>query len=152
MITVINLVWFVFGGGLLALFWLILAGICCLSIIGIPVGKAFFQFAKLSAFPYGKELIRETELKGKKNVSTIRKIGGIILNVIWSPIGLLLTVIYFAAGIASYLTIVGIPVGIVYVRMGKFLFTPIGVKVVTKKQALASAVVNEMERRQALTR
>lgn len=53
------------------------------------------------------------------------------------------------AGICC-LTIIGIPVGIVYVRMGKFLFTPVGVKVVTKKQALASAVVNEMERRQAL--
>ena len=49
-----------------------------------------------------------------------------------------------------FFTIIGIPIGIVYVRMGKFILLPIGAKVVTKKQAFASAVVNEMEKREAL--
>lgn len=152
MVSLLNLIWFIFGGEFLALAWLILSGICFISVIGIPLGKTFFQLAKLSACPFGKELIRETELKGKKNVSAIRKVGGIILNIIWLPIGLLFTLAYLILGALSFITVVGIPVGVVYVRMGKFLLMPIGLKVVTKKQALASAVVNEMERRQALTK
>jgi uncharacterized membrane protein YccF (DUF307 family) len=120
------------------------------TVIGYPIAKSLLHFAKLSAFPFGKEVIRETELKGKVNVSSTRKIGGIIANIIWFPLGLFLTLVYFLLGIIMFLTIVGIPIGIVYVRMGKFILMPIGAKVVTKKQAFASAVVNEMEKRERL--
>jgi DNA-binding MarR family transcriptional regulator len=56
-------------------------------------------------------------------------------------------VAYFAYGILSFITIIGIPAGIVYVRMGQFLLFPVGARVVTKKQAYASAAANEMEKR-----
>ena len=145
-----NVVWFVFFGWLNVLLIIILSGIMAITIIGYPLAKSLLQFAKLSAFPFGKEVIRETELKGKGNVSSVRKIGGIIANIIWFPLGLFMTIIYFLLGIIMFLTIIGIPIGIVYVRMGKFILMPIGAKVVTKKQAFASAVVNEMEKREAL--
>ncbi|NLY11415.1 MAG: hypothetical protein GX020_07005 [Firmicutes bacterium] len=57
MATVGNVLWFILGGGILALFWIIVGILCYITIIGIPVGKACFEFAKLSAFPYGKEII-----------------------------------------------------------------------------------------------
>ena len=145
-----NLIWFVFFGWINALLIIILSGIMAITIIGYPIAKSLFQFAKLSAFPFGKEVIRETELKGKGNVSSIRKIGGIIANIIWFPLGLFMTIVYFLLGIIMFFTIIGIPIGIVYVRMGKFILLPIGAKVVTKKQAFASAVVNEMEKREIL--
>jgi uncharacterized membrane protein YccF (DUF307 family) len=142
-----NVIWFVFGGAILALFWLIIAGIFAVTIIGLPIARACLEFAKLSAFPFGKEVIRETELKGVNNVSKIIRVISIILNIIWFPIGLFLTIIYFAYGIVSFITIIGIPAGIVYVKMGKFLLFPIGARVVSKKQAQASATANELERR-----
>ena len=145
-----NLVWFVFFGWMNALLVILLSAIMAITIIGYPIAKSLFQFAKLSAFPFGKEVIREAELKGKDNVSSVRKIGGIIANIIWFPLGLLLTIVFFLLGIIMFLTIIGIPIGIVYVRMGKFILLPIGAKVVTKKQAFASAVVNEMEKRENL--
>jgi uncharacterized membrane protein YccF (DUF307 family) len=147
MVALGNLIWFVFGGELLALTWLLLAGIFAITIVGIPIARACLEFAKLSAFPFGKEIIRDTELKGAKNVSTFSKIISGLLNIIWLPMGLTLTLGYFLAGIVSCITIVGIPVGIVYVRMGQFLLFPIGARVVSKKQALASAVANEMGKR-----
>ncbi len=64
-----NLIWFVLGGEVLGLFWLIIAGLFYLTIIGIPFGRACLEFAKLSAFPFGKEIIRDTELLGKENVA-----------------------------------------------------------------------------------
>ena len=145
-----NLIWFVFFGWANALALIALSGLMAITVIGYPIAKSLFEFAKLSAFPFGKEVIRETELKGADNVSSERKIGGIIANVIWFPFGLLMTIGFFLLGIFMFLTIIGIPVGIVYVRMGKFIIFPIGAKVVTKKQAFASAVVNEMEKRDNL--
>lgn len=105
------------------------------------------EFAKLSAFPFGKEIIRDTELLGKENVAIISKVAHLILNIIWLIIGIAMTIAYFVAGILSFITIIGIPVGIVYVRMGKFLISPFGARVVSKRQAYASAVANEIESR-----
>lgn len=137
MITLFNLIWFILIGWWSALAFLILGILFSLTIIGIPIGKSLIQFSKLNAFPYGKEIIRETELKGKSNISEIRKLGGIILNLIWFPIGLFLTVTYIFAAIAAFLSIIGIPVGIVYFKMGEFLLFPIGAKVVSKEEARA---------------
>ncbi|MGO9411769.1 MAG: YccF domain-containing protein [Spirochaetia bacterium] len=139
--------WFVLGGEVLGLFWLIIAGLFYLTIIGIPFGRACLEFAKLSAFPFGKEIIRDTELLGKENVAIISKVAHLILNIIWLIIGIAMTIAYFVAGILSFITIIGIPVGIVYVRMGKFLISPFGARVVSKRQAYASAVANEIESR-----
>ncbi len=142
-----NVIWFVFIGWWSALCFLLLSGVFAITVIGIPIAKSLLQFSKLNAFPFGKEVIKETELKGTENVSTIRKVGGIISNIVWFPIGLIFTVIFIFAGIFAFITIIGIPVGVVYIRMGQFLLFPIGAKVVSKKQAYASAVANELEKR-----
>ena len=145
---IFNLIWFLFFGLINSIVYLVLSLIFAITIIGIPIAKSMLQFAKLSAFPFGKEVIRETELKGKENVSGFRKIGGIILNIIWFPLGLILSLLHLILGIVAFITIIGIPIGVVYVRMSKFLLFPIGAKVVSNKQAIASAVVNEISKRQ----
>jgi uncharacterized membrane protein YccF (DUF307 family) len=142
-----NVFWFIFGGEIVALIWLVLAGLFAITIVGLPIARACLEFAKLSAFPFGKEVIRDTELKGSSHVSTIWKIISIFLNILWFPIGLILAAGYIIAGLASFITIVGIPVGIVYIRMAPFLLFPIGARVVSKKQAYASAAANEIEKR-----
>ncbi len=142
-----NFIWFIFVGWWSALVWLLLAICFAITIVGIPIAKACYQFSILNAFPYGKEIIKESELKGSNNVSSLRKIGGLMLNVIWFPIGICAAIFYLISGLGCFITIIGIPVGIVMVRMSKFVLSPIGAKVVTKKQAYASAVANEMGRR-----
>ena len=145
---IFNLLWFLVFGWLNAIIYLVLSLLFAITIIGIPIAKSMLQFAKLSAFPFGKEVIRETELKGKENVSDQRRTGGIILNIIWFPLGLMLSLLHLTLGIVAFITIIGIPIGVVYVRMGKFLLFPIGAKVVSNKQAIASAVANEISKRQ----
>jgi uncharacterized membrane protein YccF (DUF307 family) len=129
------------------LFFLILAALFTITIVGIPLGKALLQFAKLSAFPFGKEIINEENLKGEGSVSGARSIGGTIVNLIWLQFGIIMSIIFIFSGIFAFITIIFIPVGVVYVRMGKFLIWPIGAKVVSKKQAYALAVANELENR-----
>ncbi|MCY1152856.1 MAG: YccF domain-containing protein [Sphaerochaetaceae bacterium] len=147
MTALINLIWFVFGGFLLGIAWYIIGLFFYITIIGIPLGSVCFEFAKLSMFPFGKEVIRETELKGKQNVSSLKKVFHVIINIIWIPIGIIFTLAYLVLGIISFITIIGIPIGIVYVRMGQFLLFPVGARVVSKKQSYASAVAEEIERR-----
>ena len=52
-----NILWFICGGLLSGLSWVLAGLICCIKIIGIPVGKQFFKIAKLSLMPFGAEVI-----------------------------------------------------------------------------------------------
>jgi uncharacterized membrane protein YccF (DUF307 family) len=144
----LNCVWFVVFGWWQALAYLLVALIFAITIVGIPLAKSLLQFAKLNAFPFGKEIVKETELKSSDSISGIRKICGTIVNIIWFPIGVILAIAYIVSGIISFITVVGIPAGIVYVRSAKFVIWPIGAKCVSKKQAYAAAVANEIEKRQ----
>ena len=49
------------------------------------------------------------------------------------------------------LTIIGIPIGIVYMKIGRFILMPIGAKVIfQKRQVFSPVVVNEMEKKEKL--
>ena len=51
-----NILWFIFGGFLSGLGWLLSGVMWCISIIGIPYGLQCFKFAKLSFTPFGHEI------------------------------------------------------------------------------------------------
>ena len=150
--SLFNILWFIFFGWLNALIVLILSGFMAITIIGSPIAKSLLQFAKLSSFPFGKEVIREKKLKEKSNVLSVRKkIGGIFANIIWFPLGLFLTIAYLLLGIIMLTTIIGKPTGIVYMKMGKFILMPIGARVIFQKKPLpSSAFENETEKKEKL--
>ena len=52
-----NILWFICGGLLSGLSWVLAGLICCITIIGIPFGKQFFKIAKLSLMPFVAEVI-----------------------------------------------------------------------------------------------
>ena len=66
-----NLLWFILGGVVSGLSWVLAGILWCVTIIGIPWGLQCFKFAKLSFFPFGKEI----EYGGGA--------GSMLLNVIW---------------------------------------------------------------------
>ena len=83
---------------------LVEAGLMAINVVGFPIAKALFNLAKLVAFPFGKEVVRETELKAEGEVSDLRKGGGIILNIIWLPFGLCLSIAHLIMGIIAFFT------------------------------------------------
>lgn len=137
MSTIGNIIWFILGGWWNFLLYGFLGVLCCITIIGIPVGKALFQYAKLMVLPFGKEIVRETDIKGKENVSAIRRVGGVIANIIWLPVGLVMFVGNILLAVVTAITIVGIPAAIVLARSAKFLIWPVGARVITKQEAEA---------------
>ena len=66
-----NLLWFVFGGFISGLSWVLAGVLWCITIVGIPVGVQCFKFAGLSFFPFGKE------------VKYGGGAGSLLLNIIW---------------------------------------------------------------------
>ena len=54
-----NVIWFLCGGVILGLSWLLTGCPWCITIIGIPVGMQCFKFAALSFFRLERRLLME---------------------------------------------------------------------------------------------
>jgi uncharacterized membrane protein YccF (DUF307 family) len=129
-----NLLWFVFGGGLIA--WLVwfLAGIFfALTIIGIPFAKAAWRISVFAAFPFGRELI-DGRLVGNKRIS-----GTGLVNFLWCILaGLWLAISHAVAGLFYCITIIGIPFGLAHFKLAQVSFAPLGKVIVSSEVAKAA--------------
>lgn len=52
-----NIIWLIFFGWEMALGYLALGAVLCITIVGIPVGLQCFKMAKLSLMPFGADVI-----------------------------------------------------------------------------------------------
>ena len=117
-----NLIWFVFGGFISGLLWVLNGVLWCITIVGIPVGKQCFKFAKLSCCPFGKDIVY-----GDSTFS-------FLVNMIWIFIsGWEMAVTNFMIGIFFCITIIGIPFGKQFFKLAKLSLFPLGAKIVTTK-------------------
>ncbi len=113
-----NILWLIFGGGLLAFVWMISGLICCITIIGIPVGLQCFKFAGLVIWPFGREI--------RYSSST----GSFLLNILWLIFfGWELALVSFVIGIVWCITIVGIPFGLQSIKFAKLALMPFGAEI-----------------------
>lgn len=53
MSTIGNILWFLFGGLIGGLAWVLAGCLWCITILGVPIGKQCFKMAKLSLMPFG---------------------------------------------------------------------------------------------------
>lgn len=116
---VCNILWLLLGGFLSFCGWILAGVLCCITIIGIPLGLQCFKFAKLILFPFGK-----TVYFG--NMSS----GSVVLNIIWILLGgLELAVSSAIMGVCCCLTIIGIPFGIQHFKMAGLALLPFGAEI-----------------------
>lgn len=113
-----NLIWFICGGAISGLSWLLVGALWCITIVGIPVGKQCFKFAKLAFFPFGKE------------VTYGGGYGSLILNIVWLLLsGIPLAIESATMGVFLCITIIGIPFGLQHFKMAKLALMPFGASV-----------------------
>lgn len=113
-----NIIWFILGGFLGGLFWILAGILCCVTIIGIPLGLQCFKFAGLTMCPFGKEIIYGGGA------------GSLFLNILWLVFfGLGMAVYFFFIGILYCATIIGIPIGLYSFKMAKLSLMPFGTEV-----------------------
>ena len=139
-----NVLWFVFGGGLLTcLLWSLLGAVFAITIVGIPFAKACFRIARFAALPFGKELI-DGRLVGEE-----RKTGTGFVNVLWIVLaGVWLAITHTLIGLVDCISVVGIPFGLANFKLAKVAFAPLGKTAVSSalaKEAIARAAKQELE-------
>jgi len=117
----LNLVWLVLGGIIVALAYLLGGIILCLTIIGIPFGIACFKLAGLALAPFGRE-IREKQPPGGALA--------VIMNIIWILLpGLELAIFHLVIALLLGLTIIGIPLAAQHLKMTRMALLPFGYEV-----------------------
>lgn len=113
-----NLLWFVFGGFISGLSWVLAGVLWCITIVGIPVGVQCFKFAGLSFFPFGKE------------VKYGGGAGSLLLNIIWIVVsGLPLALEFAFFGVLLCITVIGIPFGLQMFKLAKLALMPFGAEI-----------------------
>jgi len=55
--TIMNVIWILIGGIWIAATHLLFAGLCAITIIGIPFAKQHMKLATLSLVPFGAEIV-----------------------------------------------------------------------------------------------
>lgn len=119
---VLNIIWLICGGLILALGYLLFGVLACILIITIPAGVASFRMAGFALWPFGRTVVVSQEGSGG--------LAG-ISNVIWFVIaGLWLSLGHIATAVVQAITIIGIPVAIANIRMIPVTCFPFGKHVV----------------------
>ncbi len=126
---ILNILWFVFGGFLAGLGWLLAGALLAITIIGLPFAGAAFRIAGFSFAPFGRQVVERDRLTGREDLGT----GGVglLLNIIWFVLaGWWLAIAQVMLGAALFVTIIGIPFGIQHFKLAMIALAPIGKAVV----------------------
>ena len=122
MTLLLNILWFILGGFLVSLAYILGGILLCITIIGIPFGIQCFKLAVLGMAPFGRE-IRETEPPGRA-VS-------VIMNIIWIILpGLELALAHLLLAAIFAISIIGLPFAVQHLKLTRLAILPFGFKVV----------------------
>ena len=114
---VLNVLWLIFGGLLLALGYAIAGIICFILVVTIPFGIASFRMANYALWPFGRELVR------RPTAGVASTVG----NVIWLIVaGWWLALGHITTAVAQFITIIGIPLGLANIKLVPVSLFPLG--------------------------
>ncbi len=113
-----NLVFFVFGGFLIFLGYVLGGLLLCITIIGIPFGLMCFRLAGGVLAPFGREVVN-TEPPGGAVA--------IIMNIIWIILpGLELAIMHLLLALLFAITIIGLPIAAQHMKLVPLALLPFG--------------------------
>ena len=114
-----NICWFIFGGFISGMGWVLSGILWCITVVGIPYGLQCFKFATMSFWPFGRRIEY-----GGGAVSFLVNVIWFILNGWWMALG------NFLIGCVWCITIVGIPFGKQFFKIAKLSLRPFGAYIV----------------------
>jgi uncharacterized membrane protein YccF (DUF307 family) len=127
----LNLIWLIFGGLVLAAGYALAALVMLLLIVTIPFGIAAGRIALFCLWPFGRTIVRKPGAGA----------GSLIGNVIWFVLaGWWLAIGHVITGVAMCLTIVGIPLGLANFKLIPVSVTPFGREIVNTDQPMISRI------------
>ncbi|NDW18602.1 YccF domain-containing protein [Dysgonomonas sp. 216] len=117
-----NIIWFLFGGFMIAIEYFIASALLMITVIGIPFGLQTIKMGLLSLWPFGSRIKDNENGLGCLNL---------IMNIIWIIIGgFWISLTHLFWGIVLCITIVGIPFGKQHFKLIRLALFPFGKEVV----------------------
>ena len=124
--VLLNIIWLIFGGLVLALGYAIVALVMFVLIITIPFGIASARIALFCLWPFGRTLVRRPDAGA----------GSLIGNILWFVLaGWWLALGHLLTGVLMCLTIIGIPLGLANFKLIPVSLTPFGRDIIDIDQA-----------------
>ena len=131
--SLLNIVWVVLGGLVMALGWWLAALICAITVVGLPWARSCWVIGKFSLWPFGYEAVNREQLTGRRDIGT--GTAGLIGNVLWFVVaGWWLAIGHLSSALACFVTIIGIPFGIQHVKLALIALAPVGMTVKPSNQ------------------
>lgn len=122
----LNVLWLIFGGFLMALGYALAGLICFLLIVTIPFGVASFRMANYCLWPFGRSVVPKASAG----------VGSLIGNIIWIVVaGWWLAIGHISTAVAQFVTIIGIPFGIANIKLVPVSLFPLGHQIVDADDA-----------------
>ncbi|MBD5295274.1 MAG: YccF domain-containing protein [Bacteroides sp.] len=116
--VLLNVIWVVFGGFMIALEYAASSVAMMLTIIGIPFGVQTIKLARVALWPFGTDISDTGWPSGC--------IAG-IMNVIWWFLGgFVIALTHLLWGLIFCITIVGIPFGMQHFKLMRLALFPFG--------------------------
>ena len=130
---ILNILWFVFGGWISGLLWLLGGALLAITIVGLPYTGAAWRIAGFAFWPFGKEIVSREIVNGKGDLGTGPL--GFVLNVIWFIFaGWYIALSHLMIAFAEAITIIGIPFAIKDFQLALIALAPIGREVVVVRR------------------
>jgi uncharacterized membrane protein YccF (DUF307 family) len=129
MSLILNLLWFILGGFLAGLAWVLAGILMIVTIVGIPWAGAAFTVASFSFWPFGRIAVDRRMLTGRTDIGTGGL--GLIGNIIWFVLaGWWLALGHLTAALVLAVTIIGIPFALQHIKLAILAVAPIGQEIV----------------------
>ena len=121
----LNLLWLVFGGLMMALGWVLAGVLMALTIIGLPWTRAAFTTARYALLPFGHRAVARDDYYGRGDLGT--GAFGAIGNVVWLLLaGWWLALGHLSAALMLAATLIGIPFAWAHLKLAGLALWPIG--------------------------
>jgi uncharacterized membrane protein YccF (DUF307 family) len=129
---ILNILWFIMGGWLSGLLWLLGGALLAITIVGLPYSFAAWRIASFSFWPFGREVVSRELLTGQADIGTGPV--GFLLNIIWFiAAGWYIALSHLLIAVAEFITIIGIPFALKDLQLALLALAPIGKTVVEKR-------------------
>ncbi|WP_418276377.1 YccF domain-containing protein [Isoptericola jiangsuensis] len=119
--AILNVIWLIFGGLLLALEYALVGIVCCVLIVTIPWGIASFRIAGYALWPFGRTVVDKPGAGG----------WSVLGNIVWIVFaGWWIALSHVVTAVLQAITIIGIPLAIANLKLIPVSLLPLGKDIV----------------------
>ncbi|MBD5347415.1 MAG: YccF domain-containing protein [Bacteroides sp.] len=115
----LNIIWIIFGGFMIAVEYIVSSVLMMITIIGIPFGLQTLKLAQIALLPFGSKIMNTSDFPSGCMAT--------ILDIIWWIVGgIPIALTHLGWGLLFCITIIGIPFGMQHFKLMRLALFPFG--------------------------